>query len=164
MCPVRHRRCDALRHLHSSFAPTTTVINVYLKRIWYACFGALHGKARQALGRMNRLLDEEPVLRDADPEWLTDDARRFGETFAQIEVWRARQICHWLQAYGREPFRDIAMWSVDWQRLIERFEREGDNIELSPADFDGVDFARGTFMAGIEGKQKPQSGKTVLGP
>ncbi len=30
-----------------------SLINVYLKRIWYACFGALHGKLVMALGHMN---------------------------------------------------------------------------------------------------------------
>lgn len=52
-----------------------SLINVYLKRIWYACFGALHGKTKLALGRMNALLDEEPVVARADPRWLVRDRR-----------------------------------------------------------------------------------------
>ena len=125
------------------------VVNVFLKRIWYACFGALHGKAKQALGKMNRLLDEAPLLRDADPRWLSADARRFGETFARIESWRARQICRWLQAYGEEPFRDIAMWNVDWAHLTRRFRHDGDETQLTLADFEGVDFTGVDFMSGV---------------
>jgi hypothetical protein len=44
-----------------------SLVNVYLKRIWYACFGALHGKTNMALGHMNQLLDETPVIVDAEP-------------------------------------------------------------------------------------------------
>jgi hypothetical protein len=36
--------------------------------------------------RMNALLDAEPLLADADPRWLTPAARRFGLSFARIEV------------------------------------------------------------------------------
>ena len=117
-----------------------SLINVYIKRIWYAAFGALHGKARQALGRMNALLDAEPTLADADPHWLTPAVRTFAESFQRIETWRARQICQWLAAYGRAPFENIDMWHVDWPALSARLLDPSQPQILTPDDFKGVNF------------------------
>jgi hypothetical protein len=128
-----------------------SLINVYLKRIWYACFGALHGKLVMALGHMNGLLDEEPVVVDANPAWLAPAGRRFAESFASIELWRARQICQWLVAYGKRPFEAIPMWSVDWQNLTQRFLANANDadVRLTADDFPGIDGSAG-FMHKVD--------------
>lgn len=129
-----------------------SLINVYLKRIWYACFGALHGKTVMALGHMNALLDEPPLVVPADPAWLSAAGRHFAESFQRVELWRARQICEWLVAYGRRPFEKIPMWSIDWQNLTARFAAaaDDDDVAVTAADFAGISASDSSFMRRVK--------------
>jgi glycosyltransferase involved in cell wall biosynthesis len=133
-----------------------SLVNVYLKRIWYACFGALHGKTNMALGHMNQLLDETPMIADASPRWLSSDSRRFAETFQRIELWRARQICQWLIAYGKKPFEAIPMWTIDWDALSARFMPHADDADvvLTADDFAGINSTESRFMAQVDPRRQ----------
>jgi hypothetical protein len=65
--------------------------------------------------------ETELGLRASDPEWF-EGYTFFDESILQKpEEWREQQVLEWFAQYGRDFFKDLDIWDIDWGRRENRF-------------------------------------------
>lgn len=92
--------------------------NLLVKQAWYRCLERLRHPAKPAReidARYAPATDESDLrVRAARPEWLAGYPFFDPRPLAEPERWREAQVLDWFARHGREPFRDLDVWGVDW--------------------------------------------------
>jgi FkbM family methyltransferase len=98
--------------------------NLLVKQAWYRCLERIRTPQKSAQ-EINDLYapskDETDLgLKPAPGEWF--DGYEFFDSaiFAQPEEWREKQVLGWFTQYGKEFFRDLDIWDIDWGSKLTR--------------------------------------------
>jgi glycosyltransferase involved in cell wall biosynthesis len=91
--------------------------NLLIKQAWYRCLEHIHDP-QKSIEHINlsygQSKDERNIkFNKAHKEWL--EYPFFDKSvFEQPELWRKKQVLDWFAKYGREFFKDLDIWDIDW--------------------------------------------------
>jgi glycosyltransferase involved in cell wall biosynthesis len=93
--------------------------NLLIKQAWYRCLEHIHNP-KQSVQRLNEIYgkskDENNIkFQQTCPEWF-DYPFFDASIFYQPEQWRKKQVLAWFEQYGKEFFKDLDIWDIDWER------------------------------------------------
>jgi glycosyltransferase involved in cell wall biosynthesis len=91
--------------------------NLLIKQAWYRCLELLHNP-QQSTKNINfnygRSKDETNIrCKQAGTTWF-DYPFFDASIFNQPEQWRKKQVRAWFEQYGRDFFKDLDIWDIDW--------------------------------------------------
>lgn len=92
--------------------------NLKVKQAWYRCLERIRDPAKPTAA-INELYapstdERELGLRPAPSSWYAGYPFLDPSIFQVPDGWRKRQVRGWFEQYGREFFRDLQIWDVDW--------------------------------------------------
>jgi len=92
--------------------------NLMIKQAWYRCLERIRSpqkNARQINARYALTKDETGLaLAPAPSGWLEGYNFFDPGIFNYPDRWRERQVLGWFRQYGRDFFRDLDIWDLDW--------------------------------------------------
>jgi hypothetical protein len=98
--------------------------NLLIKQAWYRCLERIRNP-QKAIHMINRRYapskDETDLrLKAAPSEWFEGYTFLDESVFQKPEDWREQQVLKWFAQYGRDFFKDLDIWDIDWGRGQER--------------------------------------------
>jgi cytochrome c-type biogenesis protein CcmH/NrfG/glycosyltransferase involved in cell wall biosynthesis len=92
--------------------------NLLVKQAWYRCLEHVRNP-QKAIAAINQQYgqskDESGLgLRVAPAEWLGGYPEFEPAAFHESEWWREKQVRKWFEQHGREFFKELDIWDIDW--------------------------------------------------
>ncbi len=114
-----HYRIEGRTHglLHFQFV---NWINLLIKQSWYRCLEHIRCPNKLA-SEINKIYapskDESGLtLKDILSYWL-ECYQFFDHTiYDKIQEWRKNQVLSWFDKHGKEYFKDLDIWDIDWEQ------------------------------------------------
>ncbi len=109
--------------------------NLLIKQAWYRCLERIKNPDKD-INEINQLYapskDERGIhLEPVRQEWFSY-YKSFDKTiYMQPEHWRERQIIAWFNQYGKEFFKNLDIWDIDWNEDILTIEDKSSHILVS---------------------------------
>lgn len=99
--------------------------NVLIRQAWYKCLERIRTPKKSG----SEINSWYPAHKEKDlqtfpvpSEWLSGYDFFDAHLFDSAEQWRCKQIFSWFNAFGKDYFRDLEIWHLDWDEL--RKERD----------------------------------------
>ena len=92
--------------------------NLLVKQAWYRCLEHIR-EPEKSIEEINRRYapskDESGLgLKASPPEWLAGYSFFDLSIVSGPEMWREKQILGWFSEFGRDHFRQLDIWDVEW--------------------------------------------------
>jgi len=111
--------------------------NLLVKQAWYRCLEHVRDPQKPVAAINERYApskDEAKLgLRVAPASWLAGYEFFDLAPFNEPEWWREKQVRAWFKQYGREHFKELDIWDVDWSGEIARIS-ESNGLPTPTAD------------------------------
>lgn len=108
--------------------------NLLAKQAWYRCLERLHEPHKPSAAINQRYApskDERGIrLLPVPHEWLSEYSFYDPTVFTSPDIWREQQVLGWFEARGREHFKDLDIWDIDWSGPLAS-TRSAHEIETS---------------------------------
>ncbi len=93
--------------------------NLLLKQAWYRCLEHVRNP-RKPIKEINNLYapskDEQDLQRlPSKPEWFEHYSFFDSSVYNKPDNWRKEQVNQWFNKYGKEYFKGLDIWDVDWK-------------------------------------------------
>lgn len=93
--------------------------NLLIKQAWYRCLEHIRNPSF-SIDLLNEIYgkskDERGLgLRRCPQQWFTGYKTIFDPEIIKLpEVWREKQVLEWFEEHGKDFFKDLDIWDVDW--------------------------------------------------
>ncbi|MFT3783341.1 MAG: FkbM family methyltransferase [Nibricoccus sp.] len=98
--------------------------NLLVKQAWYRCLEHVRNPQKPVNAINERYApskDETKLgLRAAPASWLAGYEFFDLTPFNEPEWWREKQVRAWFKEYGKEHFKDLDIWDIDWSGEVAR--------------------------------------------
>ncbi|MGB8468156.1 MAG: glycosyltransferase family 2 protein [Candidatus Babeliales bacterium] len=99
--------------------------NVLVKRAWYMCLELIRAREVGGSGRtaadINYFYSYHEPFDDTNALFKTVDAAWYAypafnrDCFVENVTWRKDQVKQWFARYGKDFFKELAIWDIDWE-------------------------------------------------
>lgn len=93
--------------------------NLLIKQAWYRCLERIRYmyKSSQEINAVYASSkDEQNIHREtSNSDWFSGYDFFDSSVFDRPELWRELQIIEWFEKYGKNHFRDLDIWDLDWK-------------------------------------------------
>ncbi len=125
--------------------------NLLIKQAWYRCLERIRAprKPSQAINALYAPSKDEAQLglQPVPANWLSGYSFFTPSITAAPDLWREEQVQRWFKQYGRDHFRDLDIWDVEWGKTpaesatadipagadLETFQRKSREAEMQVA-------------------------------
>lgn len=109
--------------------------NLLIKQAWYRCLERIKDPNKD-ISKINELYapskDERGIhLEPAKEEWFKFYKNFDKSIYMQPEHWREKQVVGWFNQYGKEFFKDLDIWDIDWNENILTDDDKDNDILVS---------------------------------
>ena len=94
--------------------------NLLIKQAWYRCIEKIRNP-KVDIGHINKIYgqskDETNIrLVDSPKEWFTNYDFFDANIYASVKSWQKKQILSWFEQYGKNYFKSLDIWDIDWSK------------------------------------------------
>lgn len=101
--------------------------NLLVKQAWYRCLERIRNPQKSTRDINNLYApskDEMNLGLQLSPEEWFEGYDFFDKTILdEAEVWREKQVLEWFEKYGRDYFKDLDIWDIDWGSDLYKFRK-----------------------------------------
>ena len=92
--------------------------NLLIKQAWYRCLEKINlpDKPTEKINAQYAASKDETKLKTiaSNPNWYNGYSFFNPVIFDLPETWREKQIGDWIQEYGKDFFKELDIWNIDW--------------------------------------------------
>ena len=88
--------------------------NVEVKKAWYLALGKIRNE--ETRGKMFFIEKDKLKIVPANPAWLAHYHYEVKQLY-RVEMWRVHEILGWFDTYGKDYFKDLPIWHINWEML-----------------------------------------------
>ncbi len=94
--------------------------NLLIKQAWYRCLERIRDPKKPVYKINQRYAasknENKLSTKIAPHQWFNKYNKLVNlQVYEEPEYWRERQIINWFKTFGKEYFKDLDIWDIDWQ-------------------------------------------------